>query len=311
MPTPWHLALAFFVTFATVAPAAWADSPRIIDKDLPSYTVSHDRPYTGEGCGVERRCRDITLAAPGRPPVNIALSLPARLPAEGLPVVVILGGYRTGRKALNHIPDPGPNAVVTYEYPLNKETWDEGSWLAKIVKGRRAMHAVPDQVLAIVRWARAQPWAEAERTSVLGYSLGALFVPVAYRRAQTYGERLGPGIMAFGGAHLRPIIRANLRMKPAFARGLAAWLASAALRSLEPARHLPHLRGEFLLINAKDDERIPVTSVEAMQALTPEPKTVVNLSSGHLTPRDQKLMTEVVRLSLEWLLERGAINPMP
>lgn len=308
---PWRSALTFFVMFATAAPAARADRPRVFDRDVPSYAVSHERPYTGTGCDIERRCRDITLAARGRPSVTIALSLPARLPREGLPVVVILGGYRTGREALKHVPDPGPNAVVTYDYPLSRETWGEGSWLAKIVEGRSAMLAVPDQVLAIVRWAGAQPWAEAERISLLGYSLGALFVPVAYRHAQTHGTRLGPGIMAFGGAHLCPIIRANLRLKPAFARGLAAWFATVALRSLEPARHLPHLRGEFLLINAKDDERIPPTAAEALHALTPEPKTVVNLASGHLTPDDQELMAEVVRLSLEWLVERGAINPTP
>jgi hypothetical protein len=214
----------------------------LLDQDIPAFHADEESPHTGEGCPGDRRCQNITLAARGQAPIRIALSLPADIPPDGVPVVVVLGGYRTGRRALKYVQDPGLNAVITYDYPLSKETWSEGSWIAKLVEGRAAMHAVPGQVLAVVRWARAQPWAESARISLVGYSLGALFVPVTYRVAQAHGETLGPGIIAFGGAHLYPMIRANLHIEPEFARDLAAWFSSTALHRLEPAGLSAHHR---------------------------------------------------------------------
>jgi hypothetical protein len=45
--------------------------------------------------------------------------------------------------------------------------------------------------------------------------------------------------------------------------------------------------------------------------LTPGPQRVVDLPFGHLDPRDKALLAEVTTASFDWLLERGAINPVP
>ena len=191
--------------------------------------------------------------------MRIALSLPEDAGARPLPTVILIGGLRTGREALAHVPDLGRNAVVTYEYPLGRAHWRRGFLPAQIAAARSAALAVPGQLAAVVRWVRAQPWADPDRVSLVGVSLGALVLPAAQRAAAVHGETLGPSILAYGGTDLFAILRANLAPDRPWS-GAAAWLASLGLRALEPAAHLPHLEGEFLLINGRDDPRIPAAS---------------------------------------------------
>ena len=45
-----------------------------------------------------------------------------------------------------------------------------------------------------------------------------------------------------------------------------------------------------------------------LHQLTPQPKTVVILDKGHMHPRKPELTRELVKISREWLLERGLVN---
>ncbi len=292
--------------------AAWEhvrDPLALIRSEVPSFDIAQDETYTVERAGEVRAYHDITLTADGHEPVLITVSLPSGQLARDLPVMILLGGFRSGRNSLKHVPRAGPNAVIAYEYPLREVIRGKGSPFARVAAARYSALAVPEQLVAIIRWARAQPWADPERINMLGYSLGAVFVPAAHHMAAANGLRLGPSIMAFGGARLKPILEANIRLKPAWLRPAIAWLAATLLRQLEPTIHLPYLKGEFLLINSLDDEMIPAVSVRALQRLTPEPKTIVILPGEHMDPRDPALMAEIVGITRSWLLARGAANP--
>jgi pimeloyl-ACP methyl ester carboxylesterase len=168
---------------------------------------------------------------------------------------------------------------------------------------------VPRQLAAVVRWTRAQPWADPDRVSLVGVSLGALVLPAAQRMAAAHGERLGPSILAYGGTGLFDILRANLAQDGAAVAYAAAGLGSLGLRALEPASHLPHLAGEFLLINGRDDPRIPASSAAGLHRLTPQPKEVRFLSAGHFDAGDQELLDEILALCRAWLARRGGLDP--
>ncbi|HSA83020.1 MAG TPA: hypothetical protein VLE23_19540, partial [Geminicoccaceae bacterium] len=236
---------------------AQSDPQRLIAGPLPDVTAARVRPYAGDGCRENRLCQDVVLDPAPERPVRIAISLPEDAGPEPLPAVILVGGLRTGREALVHLRDLGRNAVITYEYPLRGDDVRRGFLPARLVAMRAAALAVPRQLAAVVRWTRAQPWVDPDRVSLVGVSLGALALPAAQRMAAAHGESVGRSILAYGGTGLFDILRANLaRDGPVVAHG-AAWLGSLALRALEPAFHLPHLEGEFLLINGRDDPRIP------------------------------------------------------
>lgn len=281
----------------------------MIEGPLPDVTAATVLPYAGAGCHESRLCRDVVLDPAAERPVRMAVSLPKDAGVERLPAVILVGGLRTGREALRHVPDLGRNVVVTYEYPLGRDPWRRGFLPARVVAARSAALAVPRQLAAVVRWTRAQPWADPDRVSLVGVSLGALVLPAAQRAAAAQGERLGPSILAYGGTDLGDILRAALADDRPWLSRAAAWLAGVGLRALEPAAHLPHLRGEFLLINGRDDPRIPATSVVGLHRLTPEPKEIRFLSAGHFDADDQALLEDVLALCRSWLVERGALNP--
>ena len=178
----------------------------------------------------------------------------------------------------------------------------------RLLAARKASRQVPAQVLALLRWARAQGWSQDKRVSLLGFSLGALYLPAAHHMARLHHQPLGPSIIAYGGAGLEPIFRFAFREQPAWLGDMLTGLAVLGLRELEPAHHLPHLKGEFLLLNGSDDRLMPMETIERLRALTPDPKTVVTLPSDHMMPGDRELMEAIIRISRQWLLERKAIN---
>ena len=150
------------------------DPDRLIEAPLPDITSARVEPYAGAGCSADRRCQDVTLDPEAERPVRIAVSLPRDAAREPLPAVILAGGLRTGREALAHVPDLGRNAVITYEYPLRRDHWRRGFLPAQIAAARAAALAVPRQLAAVVRWTGRQRWADPDRVSLVGVSLGAL-----------------------------------------------------------------------------------------------------------------------------------------
>jgi hypothetical protein len=69
------------------------------------------------------------------------------------------------------------------------------------------------------------------------------------------------------------------------------------------------MNNEFLLINGTEDHQIPVECWQELHNEVPEPKTIILLNEGHMHPRKVELTKNLVRLSQDWLLERGVINP--
>jgi dienelactone hydrolase len=282
---------------------------RLIEAPLPDVTAAKIEAYGGAHCPYERTCRDVTLAPTAGRPVRIAVSLPQEAAAERLPTVILAGGLRTGREALQFLPDLGRNAVVTYQYPLHPDHWRRGFLPAQVAAMRSAALAVPHQLAAVVRWTRDQPWADPERVSLVGVSLGALVLPAAQRMAAAHGETVGPSILAYGGTDLGAILHTALADQDPWVARLAAWLGGMGLRALEPAAHLPHLAGPFLLISGREDPRIPAASAARLHRLTPEPKDIRYLSAGHFDADDQALLEAILALCRSWLVNRGALNP--
>ena len=240
--------------------------------------------------------------------VQFTASLPEH-PTGSLPTVVILGGLEIGQESLGYIPRHGPNALVAYQYPGSHEPWYEGSLLRKIPTIRRAALDVPSQVDAMLVWILAQPWADRDRVSLLGYSFGAVFLPSVQHLAQVHGRRLGPTVMAYGGADIPSLLAANLNLRTRLLRTFLTETIAIFIRPLEPALHLPHLQGEFLFINGKRDTLIPPVNALMMQNLVKRPKTVVWLDAGHMNPGNPALLAEIIRISREWLIQRKAMEP--
>ncbi|NIV03737.1 MAG: hypothetical protein GWN59_03685 [Calditrichae bacterium] len=290
----------------------WArlqDPLEVIDYGIENLKVVSDFTYPDTASGQKRIYHDVTLWSGSLDTLKITISFPETIPERGLPVSVILGGLETGRKSLQYIPDHGNNAVIAYQYPYSPRYWYDGAALEQIPIIRNAALKAPAQIEALCRWAVQQSWSNGKPVNVLGYSFGALFVPAVYHLAVHHQLTLGPGVIAYGGANLYELLRANFRKINPFVRPFLAWFAATALYPGEPELHLPHLKGKFLIINGKNDHQVPRECWRLLHKLTPEPKTIIFLNEGHMRPRKVELNEKIIRISKEWLLRRDAINP--
>ena len=277
---------------------------------MPPFTMAerHDAPEHRDG---ERRVQsDIVLTAPGEEPVRFAVSLPDDAAGELMPVQIVVGGLRAGKENIQRLPSPvGRNVVIAFEYPERDAINDKkAGTLSRILAIRKGAVVTPRQLVAILRWTSEQTWADPRRVSLLGYSLGALFVPAALETAKANKIDSGVTILAFGGADVGAIVPQALKMKSPSLRWIVGILADCVLHPIEPRYFLPLMETKTLIINAEADELIPPASTRLMTELTPPPKWVIAMPGDHINPRDQTVLTHVVNVSRDWLIAQGAAN---
>lgn len=304
--------LIFFVPLGLVGVwAAWEhlrDPLAALDRGNPEIIIAGDSSYLVEGVTGDRLYHDITLFADELDSIRFTVSIPANPEGLQFPVVMVIGGLEIGRTSLQYVGDHGANVIIAYEYPYGPEYWYEGTALTEIPAIRNAVRSVPAQLEAVAWWARTQPWADTSRFSTFSYSFGSMFVPAFYRLVQEHGGNLGPATLIYAGIDVEALLRHNLRMESATVKNTLAWLAATAVRPVEPALHLPHIRTELLIVNGMRDKLIPEECWRGLQELAPEPKTIINLNTGHMHPSATKLIDSLVGIGRQWLLERGALN---
>ena len=167
---------------------------------------------------------------------------------------------------------------------------------------------VAAQLAALVEWLRHQPWADRERVCLAGGSLGAIALPMICVTCKPVGSRPPARCSHTAGAGRFTLAYLCLRHRSVLLAGAAAVLAWLFLGRLEPARHLPRLEGEYLIISSVDDTLIPRRCAARFEQLTPEPKTIVHMRGEHVGSRQPEVLAEVLVIASRWLAERDAFR---
>jgi hypothetical protein len=260
-----------------------------------------------------RTLQHVALDAPSIGRIGLAISLPDPLPERPLPIVMVVGGLATGERNIRQVPGGGDNAIVGYDWPVpirRPQGWDFVRQAPDLYD--RALR-VPGQIAAALDWLAGQGWADPDRTSLLGFSLGALAAPAAQRLAEFRGRAIGWTALAYGGSPIGALLAANPYLKPRWAAPILSRVADLVFRPVEPGEHLPHLRGRFLLVGSRDDVFVPEAAARRMRDLAPEPKTIVLLEGRHMGvgPDRQALLAQIIAVTTRWLVDERAVNPVP
>ena len=302
--------ILFLILLLTSLGYFYQEPLRFIDAPVEPLKIKHQTLQRITHGSEKRNYLHITFQRSTEDTFLVTISRPFTPQKPRLPVIILLGGLEIGRHSLSYIPKHGQNIIVAYEYPYRPRYWYQGHAIEQIPLIRHSVLIVPAQVTQLVNWIKQQAWADTNRISLLGYSFGALALPAILRVMQKHNLRVQGVIMAYGGVNLYQIIKANLKTIPSLLRAPLSFVASMAIRPVEPQEHLPYLEGPFLLINGQQDRQIPEPCWRSLHELTPQPKTIVILKAGHLHPKNKTLINTVIAKSYQWLKKRNLINTL-
>ena len=262
--------------------------------------------------GVARRVIRLTLVTEEAGEIPVLVSLPTgSIGTETrYPSLVLASGLRKGRENVLHAPAVGENAVIGFDYPLPKRVrLADAVQPSQLVALIRGVHRTPAHMAAVFDWVGAQEWVDPERRLMVAASLGGLAFPAAWRMVQD-GSPPAAGAVGYTGAGLQSLFGSLLTpgVGGPMLNEAVSWLMATAIAPLEPARHLPYLRGEFLFLFGDTDGKIPEESVALYARLLPEPKSVEALAGGHIG-EERAATDRAMSYAGEWFAARGLVNP--
>jgi len=251
-----------------------------------------------------RHYEDVILDCGRDGEAHFTISVPKKIPPEGLTCNLIVGGLTTGRESLRFIPDHGEYALVAYEYSDALKKLKEIDVIWNVYSVRKALLQVSPQLIAIIKYLQKKSWMSKDPIDLMGYSFGGVFIPVTYVNAEKEGISLGKGVMAYTGAGVYCLLKANVSV-PNFLKSPVATIGAALFKPMDPLTYAPQMKGDFLIINGIYDDQAPPECAERLQKIVPEPKTIINLETGHMSSENTELTLRLIKISRNWLQEKS------
>lgn len=286
---------------------------------LWSYRMRDYRPVFSRAAGTLVAVRDSTAvgrAADGKSLTDVTLvsdtgmEVRMRVRASGArdgsrhPAAIMIGGFSTGRRAAD-IPSTIDNLVLaSIDYPYDGPDALEGwEWVRYLDDVRQGLLGTPPALLLAAQYMYRREDVDPDRVSIIGVSLG---VPFAVAAAAT-DRRLSGAAYLHGGADIRQLYehaygaRTPGWLTPILSR-LVTWLTAP----LEPARYAGWVAPRpTLQVNAAEDRFIPRVCVLALYEATRQPKRLIWLDGGHVATNEEAIVEDLMRLTLDWMAERG------
>ena len=223
---------------------------------------------------------------------------------EKLPVLIVLGGHRTGSDAVELFGHVGKRAVVALDYPYDGPEKIKGvvATARTIPLIRRALLDTPPAVFLTMDWLVEQDWVDTEQVIIVGASLGVPFAAAAAAR----DDRIRGALLVHGAADNRVWIEAQVarrndqRSLHGPVSTILYWLAYGP--TFDAAENVAAIAPRpVLIIGARADERTPDGQTEALFAASGEPRLLRWTEGGHIEPDRSEIVAELLRIADEEL----------
>ena len=219
-----------------------------------------------------------------------------------LPVLLILGGHRTGSRATELFGDVRGLAIVGMDYPYDGPERAKGVInIAKMIPlARQAILDTPPAVSLILDWLTEQAWVDRTRLIIVGASLGVPFATVAAAR----DHRITAILLVHGAADNRLWLEKQFarRIRPQILHcplgTLAHWLAYGPV--FDTGKHVAELAPRpVLIIGARNDERTPAGQTQLLFDAAGEPKRLRWTDGEHIQPNRVEIIDSLLRIADE------------
>ena len=305
--------LRFVVMFAVLpvfllaaGALAWlyGDAHRSLDATFAArHGTLADATIAGSAVTDGQSSQSLTLSSDSGLKVSLRLIRPAESRSR-LPVLLVLGGHRTGSAAVELFGKVGARAVVALDYPYSGPEKLHGTRevLRALPLVRQAIVDTPAAVALVIDWVVAQPWADTTHITVVGASLGVPFAALA----AASDPRIGVAMLVHGAADNRAWLRMQLARRdyPFLLRGPLATLLDllAYGPTFDTAQNVGMIAPRpVIIIGAREDERTPSEQTEALFAAAGEPKVLRWTAGRHVQPGRAEIIAELLRLADELL----------
>lgn len=224
--------------------------------------------------------------------------------SEPLPVLIVLGGHRTGSRAIRFFDDVGERAIVALDYPYDGPQKVRG--LAESARTipliRQAFLDTPPAISLTLDWLHEQPWVDRKEIVMVGVSLGVPFSATAAAR----DTRLSGLVLIHGAADNRLWLEQNIArridaefLRPAMAT-LMHWLAYGPLFDTKERVAAVSPR-PVVIVGARNDERMPDDQTERLFEAARQPKTLRWTDGSHVDPDRDEVIEALLEIADEEL----------
>lgn len=227
--------------------------------------------------------------------VSLALSSPTSELKGPFPIVVLLGGFRTGRDAIDLVGDPGSVYLATLSYPYSGERKIKGalSWARALRGVRLAAHDTPSALMLALDHLLELPGVDPNQVELVGVSLGGFFTVVS----GALDQRFTRVWCVHSGAGFPQLLESALTDKvPSILLSPLVGFGDLLSGRLDPEDYAARIAPrELVLINAQGDERVPRAAAERLFAAAVEPKRQIWLPTAHIHPSQEKEIQDLAQ----------------
>lgn len=246
---------------------------------------------------------ELTLISSSGLQVELSTRIPKTV-TTARPLVLLLGGRRTGRDAVKLVSDTRGVALAAISYPFAGDP--KASRLALLAELPDMQQAIKDTTPAIILvmdYLAKQSQIDPQRIELAGVSLGAFFVSAPgaldqrFRRVWLiHGAGETDKVLEKGTErYIRSPMLRHLLGK------LLGWITLS--HHLGPEQWVGRISPRpVIIINAKDDPSFPASSITALHNAVKDPYEIIWMESEHIMPS----RTEVVETISTIVLDRIA-----
>ena len=243
---------------------------------------------------------DLTLVSSSGLRVELAVRSPSVITTPR-PLVILLGGLRTGRRAVELFSESHGVVVAALSYPYYGKPRLRGmDMLTGLPDVQQALRDTPPAVMLALEYLLKQPYVNTEQVELVGVSFGAFFISVP----GALESRIKRVWLVQGAADPETIFAHQFREKISsnltrvvLAKLLVTFIGS---RHLNPEQWVGRISPRpVVVINTRDDPTFPVASVEALHLALGKPHEVIWVEGEHIVPTRRDIADQLANIVLK------------
>ncbi|MDH5407907.1 MAG: hypothetical protein OEZ33_06410 [Gammaproteobacteria bacterium] len=215
-----------------------------------------------------------------------------------LPVVMLLGGHRTGRNAVRLIETEKPVIVAALSYPHDANPYAKGIDVYQYIpEYSKAFRDMAPAILLAFDFLAKQDYVDSSRMELAGISLGAFLVSVAASK----DDRIRRLWLIHGAGESEKVINHNLRHR--FPNDVVRDWTAKLLTMLcygdyvSPEKWVQRISPrKLVVINARDDERLPASAVSTLHKALPDQTEIIWMEGKHVEPGRKDVINELTEM---------------